>query len=99
MYKTIPYQVKQTSKTNKTTKLFIGIILDLIGMFPTLFPPIAFIWAPLSAIILAVMYKGKVGKIAGIFDFVEELIPVVDFIPTFTLTWIYVYLIKEDKTL
>ena len=45
------------------------------------------------------MYKGKVGKIAGIFDFVEELVPVFDFIPTFTLTWIYVYVIKADKTL
>lgn len=99
MYKTLPFEGRQTSKTNKTTKLFLGIIFDLIGMFPTLFPPVALLWAPLSAVLLALMYKGKVGKIAGVFDFIEELIPGVDFIPTFTITWIYVYIIKVEKTL
>ena len=99
MYKTIAFEDRQTSKTNKTAKLFLGILFDFIGMFPSIFPPLALIWAPLSGIILVVMYKGKIGKIAGIFDFVEELVPVVDFIPTFTLTWIYVYVIKAEKTL
>ena len=97
MYKAIPFEATQTSKSNRTTKLFLGIFFDLIGMFPSIFPPLAFIWAPLSALILATMYKGKIGKIAGIFDFVEEMVPVVDFIPTFTITWFYVYVIKSGK--
>ena len=95
MYKAIPFEANQTSKTNKTAKLVLGILFDLIGMVPTLFPPIEIIWAPLSGLLLAMMYKGRVGKIAGILNFIEELVPVVDFIPTFTLTWIYVYVIKS----
>lgn len=97
MYKAIPYEANPTSKSNRTTKLLLGIVFDLIGMFPSIFPPVAFIWAPLSALLLATMYKGKIGKIAGVFDFVEEMIPVVDFIPTFTITWFYVYVIKSGK--
>lgn len=97
MYKAIPFEATQTSKSNRTSKLFLGIVFDLIGIFPSIFPPIAFIWAPLSALLLATMYKGKIGKIAGVFDFVEELVPIVDLIPTFTITWFYVYVIKSGK--
>jgi hypothetical protein len=97
MSKVMPFEANQTSKTNRTTKLFLGLFFDLIGMCPTIFPPLALIWAPLSGLLLAVMYKGKIGKIAGIFDFVEELIPGVDFIPTFTLTWFYIYVVKGEK--
>ena len=97
MSKAIPFQANSTSKKYKTTKLLLGIIFDLIGMCPSIFPPLAFIWAPLSGILLAVMYKGKIGKIAGVFDFLEELLPVIDFIPTFTLTWFYVYIIKLEE--
>ncbi len=86
--------VRHTSKSNRKTKLYLGIIFDLIGMTPSLFPPLALIWAPISGLILASMYKGRLGKMAGIFDFAEELIPVVNFIPTFTLTWFYVYEIQ-----
>ena len=42
------------------------------------------------------MYKGTVGKVAGIFGFLEEIIPMLDFIPTFTITWVYTYIIKQD---
>lgn len=97
MYKTKSLKATATSKSHKKTKLYMGIAFDLIGMTPSLFPPLALIWAPLSGIILATMYKGKTGKVAGILDFVEELIPGVDFIPTFTLTWIYVYIINGEK--
>jgi len=41
------------------------------------------------------MYKGTVGTVGGITVFIEELIPGLDFIPTFTLTWIYTYWIKR----
>jgi len=40
------------------------------------------------------MYKGRVGQAAGVITFVEELIPGLDVIPTFTLTWIYTYLLS-----
>jgi len=42
------------------------------------------------------MYKGIIGKIAGVVTFIEEILPVFDVIPTFTLTWIYTQVIKKD---
>jgi len=82
---------------SKNKKLFLGIIFDLIGMLSIVFPPIDFIWAPLSAYLMMKLYKGNVGKIAGIISFIEEAIPGLDFIPSFTLTWLYVYVFKKDK--
>ena len=55
------------------------------------------IWAPISGILLVLMFKGTVGKLAGVFGFIEELIPMVDIIPTFTITWFYTYIIKGGK--
>lgn len=79
----------------KTAKLIIGIFLDLIGMASYLVPGIGeltdLVWAPIGAFILAMMYKGSVGKIGGIVQFMEEAVPGIDFIPTFTIVWFYEY--------
>lgn len=69
--------------------------MDAIGFIPI--PAFDFIWAPLSGYIMTKMYKGQKGKIAGIINFVEEALPFLDVIPTFTLMWIYVYLIRKDN--
>lgn len=82
---------------SKKQKLFIGILFDLIGMISYIFPPVDIVWAPLSAYLMIKMYKGNVGKIGGLISFVEEAIPGLDFFPSFTLTWCYVYLIKRPK--
>jgi hypothetical protein len=42
------------------------------------------------------MYKGKIGTVGGIFAFIEEALPGLDFIPTFTLTWFYTYVLKKN---
>jgi hypothetical protein len=84
---------------NKYKKLVIGIILDVIGMLSFTLPLIGefgdVIWAPLSALIMTRMYKGTTGKVAGIVGFIEEIAPGLDVIPTFTLTWVYQYLLKD----
>jgi hypothetical protein len=89
------------NKENKYRKLILGIIFDLIGMISYLIPGITetvdIVWAPLSGFILMKMYKGTTGKVAGIIGFIEEAIPFTDIIPTFTLTWIYTYIINEEK--
>ena len=41
------------------------------------------------------LYKGKVGKIAGVFAFLEEAIPFTDVVPTFSVMWVYTYIIKS----
>ncbi len=88
-------------KTHKKTKLFLGIIFDLIGMTSYAIPLLAeffdLVWAPISGLLLAKMYKGNIGKIGGFISFIEEILPGTDLIPTFTLTWIYVYVIKKEQ--
>ncbi|WP_299670129.1 hypothetical protein [uncultured Polaribacter sp.] len=79
---------------SKYKKLAASIVLDLIGFLPI--PFFDFIWAPISGYIMTKMYKGKEGKIAGTLSFVEEILPL-DFIPTFSLMWIYSYVINKRK--
>ena len=55
------------------------------------------IWAPLAGFLMTWMYKGTIGKVGGTIAFLEEILPFTDFIPTFTLTWIYTYLIKKQN--
>jgi hypothetical protein len=87
--------------SNKQRNLFLGIIFDLIGMLTYLVPFLGefadVIWAPIAAIMLSYMYKGTIGKVGGVIEFLEEILPFSDFIPTFTLTWIYTYVIKNQE--
>jgi hypothetical protein len=87
-------------KSDKKTKLILSLIFDGIGMFTYLVPVFAesldIIWAPISGLLLVIMYKGTVGKIAGLFGAIEELIPFTDIIPTFTITWFYTYVIRKE---
>jgi len=89
----------------KTNKLLLGLFFDAIGMISYSIPGLAeyidIVWAPLAGFLMANMYKGRVGKVAGVLTFVEEIIPFTDVIPSFTITWIYMYWIKgsTDKNL
>jgi len=77
----------------KNKKLALSIVLDFIG-FITIFDVI---WAPLSAYIMTKMYPGNKGKIAGVVSFVEEILPGLDIIPTFTIMWFYTYVFNKNK--
>ena len=78
----------------KYKKLLASVVLDAVGFIPIPFLDLA--WAPISGYIMTKMYKGKEGKIAGIISFVEEILPL-DIIPTFTIMWIYTYVINKNK--
>lgn len=79
--------------TSKNKKLVLSLIFDAIGMIPF----IDLLWAPLSGYLMTKLYKGKVGKLAGIFAFIEEIIPGTDFIPSFTIMWFYTYVFSSEK--
>ena len=91
----------QPVKSDKTSKLILSLLFDGIGMLSYIVPVFAevtdLVWAPISGILLITMYKGTIGKLAGVFGFIEELVPFIDFIPTFTITWFYTYVIKGGK--
>ncbi|MFC6877447.1 hypothetical protein ACFQZF_12070 [Flavobacterium myungsuense] len=91
----------QNKINTKNRDLILGLFFDFIGMLSFSIPLIGefsdVIWAPIAGFLMTYLYKGKVGKIAGILTFLEEIIPFTDFIPSFTLTWIYKYLIRRDE--
>ena len=84
---------------NKIRNLFFGLIFDGIGMMSFTIPLIGeffdVIWGPISGFLMIWMYKGFLGKIGGTVSFLEEIWLFSDFVPTFTLVWIYKYLIKK----
>ncbi|MBP2832707.1 hypothetical protein J8281_10970 [Aquimarina sp. U1-2] len=88
-----------TSNTYK--KLGLSLLFDGLGMVTYAIPGIGefgdILWAPLSGWLMTKMYKGNMGKAAGIFTFVEEALPGLDFIPSFTLMWLYTHVIKKEK--
>ena len=86
----------------KHTLLLLSILFDGIGMLSFVIPMVGefsdVIWAPLSAFLIYKMYKGVEGKVGSLVTFIEEIgVFGTDFLPTFTLTWIYKYIIKKDK--
>ncbi|WP_335965402.1 hypothetical protein [Galbibacter sp. PAP.153] len=88
-------------KDNKYKKLFLGLLFDAIGMLSFAIPGVGefsdIIWAPISGWLMTRMYKGRIGQSAGAITFIEELVPGMDIIPTFTLTWLYTYVIKRKE--
>ncbi len=86
---------------DKYKKLGLSLLFDGLGMVTYIIPGIGefgdILWAPLSGWLMTRMYKGNVGKAAGVITFVEEALPGLDIIPTFTLMWLYTYVIKKEK--
>lgn len=78
---------------SKNKKLALSILLDVIGFITF----IDIIWAPVSAYLMTKMYKGKKGKIGGIVSFIEEIIPGLDIIPSFTIMWFYTYVFSKEN--
>ena len=86
---------------NKYKKLGLGILFDAVGYVSFVIPGIGeftdIVWAPLSAWLMTKLYKGKSGKVAAVVNFVEEVLPGFDVIPTFTLMWLYTYIFDGKK--
>jgi hypothetical protein len=79
--------------------LIFCIIMDALGCATYLIPGLGE-WfdvgfAPISAIIYFVAFKGVRGMVGGSVNFLEELLPGTDIIPTFTITWL---LMRYNKT-
>lgn len=86
---------------NKYSLLVKSVLMDAIGMSSYILPVLGeygdIIWAPVSAYILYKMYPGTEGKIGSLINFVEESLPFIDVIPTFTLTWIYKFILQNEN--
>ena len=83
---------------SKTTRLILGLCFDALGYVSFVFPFFDILWAPLSAYLMIQMYDGKKGRIAGVFVFIEEALPISDVITTFTIMWVYSYYFDNTTT-
>jgi len=101
MKETIQKESASIEQKSKMKKLIFGLLFDAIGMLSFAVPVIGefsdMVWAPLAGYLVSKMYAEKFGKMVGVFAFLEEIMPFSDVIPTFTLTWIYTYLIKKER--
>ena len=88
-------------KDSKYKNLLLSLLFDGIGMLSFAIPGIGefsdVVWAPLAGWLMTRMYKGKIGQAAGIVTFIEELIPGWDFVPSFTLMWLYTHVLSKGK--
>jgi hypothetical protein len=75
--------------------LFFCILMDAIGCATYILPGIGefgdIIWAPISAIIFYKTFGGWKGAFGSVFNFIEEILPGTDFIPSFTIMWFWKY--------
>ncbi|HSM62785.1 MAG TPA: hypothetical protein VK833_02485 [Gillisia sp.] len=89
-------------KTLKNKLLIKGLIYDAVGMatmaIPLVGPFLDIAWAPFAAKKMSEMYPGKKGKIASVLVFIEEILPFTDFIPSFTLMWLYTFVWKKETS-
>ena len=91
------------NKNRPLPSLLACIVMDMLGYASYSIPVIGeladIIWAPISAAIFFFMFRGRKGVLGGgMFNFVEELLPGLDFIPTFTLMWAWQYFTKPRQT-
>lgn len=56
------------------------------------------VWAPVSGLIFYILFGGWKGAMGGIFNFMEELLPGLDFIPSFTIMWTIKFIRKQQQT-
>lgn len=87
------------ANNTKNPSLLFCIIMDLIGCASYLLPGAGelfdIVWAPISAFIFYRAFGGRKGLYGGLFNFVEEILPGLDFIPTFTIVWLWNYFTKK----
>lgn len=80
-----------TYPEKKLPALAFCIFMDSIGYASFLLPALGefsdLVWAPLSGFIFYYSFAGKMGVWGGGFNFLEEMLPFTDFIPTFTIAW------------
>lgn len=91
----------------KQEKIFVPniaicILMDLVGMATYFFPGLGefadIVWAPISGYIFYKLFGGRFGIIGGTLDFLEEIIPFTDIIPSFTIAW-FIRKNQADKLL
>ncbi len=77
----------------KHPKLLFCILMDLTGYVSYAIPVFGewfdVLWAPVSAFIFLKAFGSRTGAIGSFINLAEEILPFTDFIPTFSLAYLY----------
>jgi hypothetical protein len=88
-------------KQRTAPSLIFCLVMDLLGYATYAIPGLGelgdIIWAPVSAIIFYKTFGGWKGAFGGLFNFVEEILPGTDFIPSFTIMYFFQKLRKPQS--
>ena len=80
----------------KKPSILLCILMDIIGYASFAVPGLGeftdIIWAPISGLIFYKLFGGRIGLTGGILNFLEEILPFTDFIPSFTIAWLIKYI-------
>lgn len=83
--------MKENEKELFLPNITLCVLLDLAGMASYIFPALGefadVVWAPISAYIFFKLFGGRLGMIGSVLNFLEEIIPFTDIIPSFTIAW------------
>ena len=83
------------------SSLLFCVLMDAVGYATYTVPFLGefgdLIWAPISAILFFKTFGGWKGAFGGVFNFVEEILPWTDFVPSFTLMWAWQNLGSRSK--
>ncbi|MGZ3837958.1 MAG: hypothetical protein ACXVMS_03090 [Flavisolibacter sp.] len=80
--------------------LWTCLLLDVIGSAVVVLPLVGeLVWAPISAFLFWKLFGFRKGFLGGVFSFIEELIPGIDFIPTFTIMWCIQFARRKKESL
>jgi len=75
--------------------------MDVVGYATYAIPGLGeiadILWAPISAIIFMRTFGGWKGALGGVGNFIEEILPGTDFIPSFTIMWFIQNMQKKNN--
>ena len=87
--------------SRKQPSLLFCILMDMVRYATYSIPVLGefadLLWAPVSAMIFFASFGSWKGALGGVFNFVEELLPGTDFVPSFTLMWFIQHMQQRDK--
>jgi hypothetical protein len=83
--------ISKNKKMKRQPSLVFCILMDVVGYATYAIPGLGefadILWAPISSIIFMVTFGGLKGALGGVGNFMEEILPGTDFIPSFTIMW------------
>jgi hypothetical protein len=85
----------------KQPSLIFCILMDFMGYVTYAIPFFGemgdVLWAPISSMIFMKTFGGWKGALGGFGNFIEELLPGTDFIPSFTIMWFIQNMQKKNN--